>query len=70
MPRPLIAYIHTDAAMHNLNVIKQRAAKSSVWAIIKASAYGNGVERVYPALAEANAEIKHARRMTDAFAAR
>ncbi|RDU94720.1 alanine racemase [Trinickia dinghuensis] len=54
MPRPITAYIHVDAVRHNLEVIKQRSAPAKVWAVVKANAYGHGIERIYPALAAAD----------------
>ncbi|SAK44542.1 alanine racemase [Caballeronia ptereochthonis] len=54
MPRPISARIHLDAVRHNLQLVKRTAASSRVWAVIKANAYGHGIERIYPALAEAD----------------
>ncbi|TKC87160.1 alanine racemase [Trinickia terrae] len=54
MPRPIAAYVHADAVRHNLDVIKQRASRAKVWAVVKANAYGHGIERIYPALATAD----------------
>jgi len=54
MPRPIIARIHPSAVRHNLGVIKQAASGSRVWAVVKANAYGHGIERIYPALAQAD----------------
>lgn len=54
MPRPISARIHVDAVRHNLQLVKRTAAASHVWAVIKANAYGHGIERIYPALAEAD----------------
>jgi alanine racemase len=54
MPRPITARIHPEAIRHNLGLVKQMAPDSRVWAVIKANAYGHGIERVYPALAAAD----------------
>ena len=54
MPRPITARIHPEAVRHNLGLIKQTASHSRVWAVIKANAYGHGIERIYPALAQAD----------------
>jgi alanine racemase len=54
MPRPISARIHLDAIRHNLELVKRTAASSRAWAVIKANAYGHGIERIYPALAEAD----------------
>ena len=50
MPRPIQALIHTDALAHNLQRARQDAAGARVWAVVKANAYGHGIERVYEGL--------------------
>ncbi|MEW6706958.1 MAG: alanine racemase [Pseudomonadota bacterium] len=50
MPRPIEALIHTDALAHNLRRARQAAPDAKVWAVVKANAYGHGIERVYEAL--------------------
>jgi alanine racemase len=50
MTRPIYATIDTAAIVHNLGRIKSFAPNSFIWAVIKANAYGHGIERVYPAL--------------------
>ncbi|MFO1218755.1 MAG: alanine racemase [Burkholderiaceae bacterium] len=50
MPRPIEALIHADALTHNLGVARQRAGGARVWAVVKANAYGHGIERVFEAL--------------------
>jgi alanine racemase len=47
MPRPIEALIHTDALAHNLERARQCAPGARVFAVIKANAYGHGIERVY-----------------------
>lgn len=54
MPRPIVAHIHPDAVRHNLEIVRQKASGSRVWAVVKANAYGHGIERIYPALAAAD----------------
>src|SRR5579863_2730336 len=54
MPRPIVAQIHPDAVSHNLSLVKQRAPRSRTWAVVKANAYGHGIDRVFPALAKAD----------------
>ena len=54
MPRPIKASIHPSAVKHNLNVVRQSAPESHVWAVVKANAYGHGIERIYPALEAAD----------------
>ncbi len=51
MPRPLEAIIDLQALRHNLAVAKSRAGDAKVLAVVKADAYGHGLERVMPALA-------------------
>ncbi len=48
MPRPIEALIHTDALAHNLQRARRAAPDAKVWAVVKANAYGHGIERVYP----------------------
>ncbi|MCW5661220.1 MAG: alanine racemase [Burkholderiaceae bacterium] len=50
MPRPIEALIHHDALVHNLAQARSRALGARVWAVVKANAYGHGIERVYEAL--------------------
>lgn len=50
MPRPIFAEIHPDAVKHNLEVVKEKASGARVWSVVKADAYGHGIERIYPAL--------------------
>jgi alanine racemase len=50
MPRPIEALIHADALTHNLALARERAAGARVWAVVKANAYGHGIERVFEAL--------------------
>jgi len=54
MPRPIVAHIRPDAVRHNLDFIRRTAAQSRVWAVVKANAYGHGIERIYPGLAAAD----------------
>ncbi|MBP0595669.1 alanine racemase [Paraburkholderia sp. LEh10] len=54
MPRPIKASIHPDAVAHNLDIVRRKASKSRVWAVVKANAYGHGIERVYSGLAAAD----------------
>ena len=50
MPRPIEALIHTAALAHNLARARRAAPDSRVWAVVKANAYGHGIERVYAGL--------------------
>ena len=50
MPRPILATIHSDALRHNLSRIRAQVPNTRVWAVVKANAYGHGIENVYDAL--------------------
>jgi alanine racemase len=50
MPRPIEALIHVDALAHNLRRARACAGGAKVWAVVKADAYGHGIERVYDGL--------------------
>src|SRR5258708_1316220 len=50
MPRPIRATISAGALAHNLLVAKAYAKGAKLWAVIKANAYGHGVERAARAL--------------------
>jgi alanine racemase len=54
MPRPIKAVIHLPALRHNLAVARRHAAGRKLWAVVKANAYGHGIERVLPAFAGAD----------------
>ena len=50
MSRTTVATIHLGALRHNLARLKQLAAPAKVMAVVKADAYGHGLERVARAL--------------------
>jgi alanine racemase len=50
VPRPIEALIHADALTHNLARARSAAPDARVWAVVKANAYGHGIERAYEAL--------------------
>jgi alanine racemase len=54
MPRPIAATIHADSLAHNLARLRRAAQDARVWAIVKANAYGHGIERVYDAMRAAD----------------
>jgi alanine racemase len=54
MTRPILAQINLAALRANLGIAAQRAAGAQVLAVVKANAYGHGLLRVLPALAEAD----------------
>ena len=57
MPRPIIATIHPEAVRHNLERVQQAVPDAKLWSVIKANAYGHGIENVFEGL-----------RATDGFA--
>ncbi|MDP2264805.1 MAG: alanine racemase [Hydrogenophaga sp.] len=54
MPRPILATVHADALRHNLQRARERAPDARVWAVVKANAYGHGIERCFDALRSAD----------------
>jgi alanine racemase len=51
MPRPILATVHTQSLRHNLERARQCAGgDAQVWAVVKANAYGHGIERVFEGL--------------------
>jgi len=50
MPRPILATIHPSALHHNMAIARKSAPDARVWAVIKANAYGHGIERVFEGL--------------------
>ena len=54
MSRPIKATISLPALRHNYAVAKRAAPRSRVYAVVKANAYGHGVERVTRALRDAD----------------
>ena len=54
MPRPIQATIDLQALRHNLALIQATAPDALVWGVVKANAYGHGIERVFDALRAAD----------------
>ncbi len=50
MPRPIQATIHTEALRNNLACVRAAAPDARVWGVVKANAYGHGIERVFEGL--------------------
>ena len=50
MPRPIRATVSAGALAHNLLVAKAYAGGGKLWAVLKANAYGHGLERAARAL--------------------
>jgi alanine racemase len=69
MPRPIQATVHTAALRHNLVQIRQHAPDARVWAVVKANAYGHGIERVFEGLRGADGfallDLNEAQRVRD-----
>ncbi|QDL56421.1 alanine racemase [Rhodoferax aquaticus] len=54
MPRPILATIHTQALRQNLQRLRLAAPDARVWAVVKANAYGHGIERAFEGLRSAD----------------
>ena len=54
MPRPILATVHPEALRHNLQQARARVPDARVWAVVKANAYGHGIERAFGALRAAD----------------
>jgi len=54
MPRPIRATISASALAHNLAVARRQAGGARIWAVVKANAYGHGLERCARAFAAAD----------------
>jgi len=50
MPRPIEAIVHTGALAHNLARARAAAPDARVFAVVKADAYGHGIERAFAGL--------------------
>lgn len=54
MSRPIRATVYPAALAANLRLARLRSSGARVFAVIKANAYGHGIERVYPGLGAAD----------------
>lgn len=54
MPRPIQAIIHPLSLRNNLDRARQAAPDAKVWAVVKANAYGHGIERCFDGLRSAD----------------
>lgn len=52
MSRPVLASLDLQALRENLAIVRRAAAGARVWSVVKANAYGHGLERVWNALRE------------------
>jgi alanine racemase len=50
MSRPVVATLDLSALRNNLDVVRRAAPQSRVWSVVKANAYGHGLDRVWSAL--------------------
>jgi alanine racemase len=50
MPRPITATIHPEAVRHNLERVRQAVPDAKLWSVVKANAYGHGIENVFEGL--------------------
>ncbi|WP_455424705.1 catabolic alanine racemase DadX [Dryocola sp. LX212] len=50
MSRPVTATLDLSALRNNLHIARQAAPYSRVWSVVKANAYGHGIDRVWSAL--------------------
>jgi len=70
MPRPILATVHTQALRHNLERAGAAAGGDArVWAVVKANAYGHGIERAFEGLRAADGfallDLDEARRLRE-----
>jgi len=69
MPRPIEALIHVAALTHNLARARHFAPDAKVWAVVKANAYGHGIENVFEGLRGADGfaliDLDEAQRVRD-----
>jgi alanine racemase len=69
MPRPILATIDTAALRHNLQRARTAAPDAKAWAVVKANAYGHGIERAFDGLRGADGfallDLHEAQRVRD-----
>ncbi len=69
MPRPILATIDTAALRHNLQRARTAAPDAKAWAVVKANAYGHGIERAFDGLRGADGfallDLNEAQRVRD-----
>ena len=68
MPRPILATIHPEGLRHNLERARRAVPDARVWAVVKANAYGHGIERAFEGLRSADGfallDLEEAQRVT------
>ncbi|MEW5562106.1 catabolic alanine racemase DadX [Enterobacter asburiae] len=52
MSRPITASLDLQALRQNLAVVRTAAPDSRVWSVVKANAYGHGIDRIWSALSD------------------
>lgn len=52
MSRPVCASLDLSALRNNLRVVRQAAPHSCVWSVVKANAYGHGLDRIWQAMSD------------------
>ena len=70
MPRPILAVIDLPAMSRNLALARRHARGRFLWAVVKANAYGHGLQRAIRAFADADGlallDLDEAQRARDA----
>lgn len=46
MTRPIQASLDLQALKQNLSIVRRAAPHARVWSVVKANAYGHGIERI------------------------
>ena len=69
MPRPIQATLHLDALTHNLARARSASGDARVWAVVKANAYGHGLNQAFEGLRGADGfallDLDEAQRLRD-----
>ncbi|MCK7226668.1 catabolic alanine racemase DadX [Enterobacter asburiae] len=50
MSRPVLAQVNLQALKDNLQIVRRAAPGARVWSVVKANAYGHGIDRIWSAL--------------------
>ncbi|MCR3755765.1 MAG: alanine racemase 2 [Sodalis sp. Psp] len=50
MPRPIFATVNSEAMASNLAVVRHHAPQTRTWSVVKANAYGHGLDSVWKGL--------------------
>ncbi|MBE8614725.1 alanine racemase [Morganella morganii] len=54
MSRPIQAIISLRSIRHNIDVIKSKIGTTKFFSVIKADAYGHGIDNIYPAISDSD----------------